>query len=260
MTGWEEGGGVGVRLDGPVAEVTLDDAAHRNGITAALRDALPRALRYVHEETPARAIVLYGRPEIFCSGGTYDDLVVEGPVRTPLAWDFVTAPATCPLPVIAAAQGGAVGGGLLLALYADLTVLSDSSGYAANFMSYGFTPCLGSTYLLPAVFGRQLGTEMLYTARPYRGRELAARGAGPQVVAYDAVPVQARRAADRIARAPREAVELLKRHLAGPRLRAARAAYRRELPGHISTLTSAEARRRLAAGDLAVPPGRKEPT
>jgi polyketide biosynthesis enoyl-CoA hydratase PksI len=248
VTGWDEGSGVDVRLDGPVAEVTLDDEPHRNGITAALREALPRALRYVHEETPARAIVLRGRPEVFCSGGTYDELVAESPVRTPLAWDFVTAPATCPLPVIAAAQGAAVGGGLLLALYADLTVLSDSSGYAANFMGYGFTPGLGATYLLPAVFGRALGTEMLYTARPYRGRELAARGAASLVVAHDAVPDQARRAAERVARAPREAVELLKRQIAGPRLRSARAAFRRELPSHISTLTSAEARRRITSG------------
>jgi polyketide biosynthesis enoyl-CoA hydratase PksI len=122
-------------------------------------------------------------------------------------------------------------------------------------MGYGFTPCLGSTYLLPAAFGRHLGTEMLFTARPYRGRELAGRGTGPRVVAHDTVPEQGRRIAERIARAPRGAVELLKRHTAGPRLRAARAAYRRELPGHTATLASAEARRRLSEG-LAGPTGR----
>lgn len=257
MSEWQADAGVSVRTDGPVAEVQLNDETHRNGITAALRDALPRALLHVYEETSARVVVLCGRPEVFCSGGVYEDLGAEGPVRTPLAWDFVTAPATCPLPVVAAAQGAAIGGGLLLASYADVTVLSDSSSYAANFMGYGFTPCLGATSILPTVFGAQLGSEMLYTARPYRGRELAARGAGVQVVAHDAVPERAHRTADRIARAPREAVELLKDQTAGPRLRAARAAFRRELPGHTRTLTSGEARRRLA-DDLAAPDARRE--
>ncbi|MGH1554694.1 enoyl-CoA hydratase-related protein [Streptomyces sp. L7] len=168
---------VAVRLEAPLAHVSLRDAAHGNRITPAARTALPAALAEAAADPGTRVIVLSGLPEIFCSGGTREDLTADGEARTPAGWDFVRAAADCPLPVVAAVQGHAIGGGLLLALYADAVVLSDRSSYAANFLTYGFTPCLGATHVLPAVLGQALGTEMLYTGRPYRGRELLARGA-----------------------------------------------------------------------------------
>ncbi|TXC99871.1 polyketide synthase [Streptomyces sp. ISID311] len=244
MTDWEEAG-VSVRLYGPVAEVNLCDTEHNNGITPGLRDRLPRALDFACAQPPTRVVILTGRPDVFCSGGTLEDLAAPGPPRAPLAWDFVTSPLTCPLPVIVAAQGHAIGGGLLLALYADLTILSDRSSYAANFLSYGFTPCLGATYLVPSALGPVLGHEMLYTARPYRGRELAARGAGTLTVPHSTVLERARHSAGRMAQAPRPSLELLKRQIAPLRLQAAHAAFQRELPDHAATLASPQTRQLL---------------
>ncbi|MFG2783705.1 polyketide synthase [Streptomyces prunicolor] len=234
-----------VRLEGPVAHVFLRDAAHGNRITPAARTALPEALALAAADPGTRVIVLSGLPDIFCSGGTREDLTAEGEARTPAGWDFVRAAADCPLPVVAAVQGHAIGGGLLLALYADVVVLSDHSSYAANFLTYGFTPCLGATHLLPTVLGPALGTEMLYTGRPYRGRELAARGAPVNIVAHDKVPSRADTVAARIAQAPRTTLQLLKRQLAVPARDLALAALERELPHHTATLAAPEARHRI---------------
>ncbi|MFJ2907230.1 polyketide synthase [Streptomyces sp. NPDC087212] len=236
-----------VRREAPLAHVTLTDPAHGNRITPAARTALPTLLREVAADDDVRVIVLGGLPDVFCSGGTREDLIAEGEARTPAGWDFVRAAAECPLPVVAAVQGHAIGGGLLLALYADAVVLSDHSSYAANFVTYGFTPCLGSTHLLPATLGQVLGTEMLYTGRPYRGRELAARGAAVNVVPHDQVLARAHSLARRIAQAPRTTLQLLKQELAGPARDLAQAALERELAHHTATLDAPETRRRISS-------------
>ncbi|MFG2525388.1 polyketide synthase [Streptomyces sp. NPDC048527] len=238
---------VTIRLEPPLAHVALTDAAHGNRMTPAVRKALPAALGQGAADPDIRVIVLSGLPGVFCSGGTREDLTAEGGVRTPQGWDFVRAAADCPLPVVAAVQGHAIGGGLLLALYADAVVLSDRSSYCANFLTYGFTPCLGATHLLPAVLGQALGTEMLYTGRPYRGRELAHRRAPVNIVAHDKVPSRAHALAQRIAQAPRTTLRLLKQELAAPARELALAALERELTHHKATLTDPETRHRISA-------------
>ena len=90
-------------------------------------------------------------------------------------------PLDCKIPVIAAMQGHAIGGGFSLGLFADFVLLSRESIYTASFMKYGFTPGFGSTYIFPKKLGTVLGSEMLLTARKYRGEELKKRGASFEV-------------------------------------------------------------------------------
>lgn len=238
---------IAVHWDAPVARVGMQDAANGNRITPALRESLPAVLRDAASRPDIRVIVLTGLPNVFCAGGTREDLIAEGEARTPAGWDFVRAAAECPLPVVAAVQGHAIGGGLLLALYADAVVLSEDSSYAANFLTYGFTPCLGATALLPSSLGPVLGTEMLYTGRPYRGRELADRGAQILVTAHDQVVPRAMAMARRIAAAPGTTLRLLKGQLSAPARERALSALNDELANHKATLASAEAQQRIAA-------------
>ena len=59
-----------------------------------------------------------------------------------------------PQPVIAAVHGGAVGGGLALALACDLRVASDDAFFAAHFIRVGLSSCdVGTSYMLPRIVG-----------------------------------------------------------------------------------------------------------
>ncbi|WP_256104204.1 polyketide synthase [Streptomyces sp. ODS05-4] len=236
---------VGYEVEGPLATVRLADAAGHNRLSDDLRTAMIGALREAAADPRVRVVVLEGLPEIFCAGGSVEQMLRPHERRIVPVWEFLRAVVDCPLPVVAAAQGHALGGGFLLALYCDVVVLSDRSRYAANFLAYGFTPVLGATHLLPAKLGAALGAEMLYTARSYRGRELADRGAGVTVTAHDKVCAEAQRTALRIAQAPRDALERLKAHLRAETLERAEAALAREIPDHEATIGSAEARRRI---------------
>ena len=235
-------GPVNVTLVSSVALIRMQDHEGSNRICVALEQGLLEAMDYAVRQESVRVLVLEGLPDVFCAGGTAEDLAGYTGRQSIDKWPFVRAPAECPLPVVAAVQGHAVGGGLLLALYADVILFSDRSSYAANFMSYGFTPCLGATYLLPAKLGNVLGTEMLLTGRPFRGKELAQRQNSVPVVPHDEVSPRSHGIARRIAHAPRRSLEILKKELADPARSLAEDALERELPGHLETFASTEVR------------------
>ena len=160
---------------------------------------------------------------------------------------FARALAYCPLPVVAAMKGHAFGAGLMFGLYADVPVLSERSIYAANFLQYGMAPYMGATYLLRSRLGPALGSEMLLTARGYRGSELRSRGASVLVVGHDDVISTATAIANRIATAPRRPLELVKQQLAAQTIADADAAMAAELEPHHTALGLPFVRERAAA-------------
>jgi enoyl-CoA hydratase/carnithine racemase len=81
-----------------------------------------------------------------------------------------------PLPVVAAVQGAAVGGGCGLALSADFRVATRRSRFSANFARLGFHHGFALTVTLPAAVGRQAAADLLYTGRRVGGEEALALG------------------------------------------------------------------------------------
>lgn len=90
-----------------------------------------------------------------------------------------------PLPVVAAVQGAAVGGGFGLALSADFRIASPSSRFSANFARLGFHHGFGMSVTLPAVAGRQAAADLLYTGRRVGGAEARALGICDDLVPED---------------------------------------------------------------------------
>jgi polyketide biosynthesis enoyl-CoA hydratase PksI len=237
---------VQLRLAPPLAIARLQDHGSRNRMSPAMPAALTAALRTAARNSEVKVVVIEGMPDVFCAGHTIGALLGDHQERRVAeGWEFVRAAADCPLPVVAAAQGHAIGAGLLLALYADVIVFSTHSSYALNALHYGITPCYGATHLVPAKMGAALGTEMLFTGRSYRGRELAERGAGILVVPHDAVPAKAHSVALRMAQSPRRSLQLLKNQLTVTNRVAAEAAQRRETADHMMTLAEEEVRERV---------------
>jgi len=237
---------VETRFGGPVALIRLADEAGRNVFTPALDRQFRAAFSRAAAEPASRVVLLAGLPGIFCAGGSRADLLGEpGAVPTTEHEGIIRAPLRCPLPVVAAMRGHAIGGGLLLGLYCDLPLLSERSVYAANFMGYGFLPAMGASWLLPYRLGPALGAEVMLGAARHRGAQLRDRGVPLRVLPHDEVEPEAHRLAQRIAAAPRIALEHAKSVLAADWRRASELAYQRELPGHLETLDLPEVRRRV---------------
>jgi 2-(1,2-epoxy-1,2-dihydrophenyl)acetyl-CoA isomerase len=168
-------GDVSVRLDdGHVAEVELHrppanyfDAILLNGVVDAVAWAAAHG---------GRAVVLCAEGKHFCAG--LDFGTTDKPAPDALANLYATAGRFIdgPLPVVAAVQGSAIGGGLGLALAADFRVAAPSSRFSANFARLGFHQGFGISLTLPAVVGSQRALELLTTGIRIGGDEALAIG------------------------------------------------------------------------------------
>lgn len=90
-------------------------------------------------------------------------------------------------PLVAAVRGGAVGGGLGLALTADFRVVSPSSKFHANFAAIGLHPGFAITASLPALVGDQYASDLLLTGRRVEGEEAVRIGLADRLVVDDEI-------------------------------------------------------------------------
>ena len=78
--------------------------------------------------------------------------------------------------MIAAVQGGAIGGGLGVSLVADFRIACNESRFSANFSKLGFHQGFGTTVTLPRVVGAQNAAYMLLTGKRFNGEEALKMG------------------------------------------------------------------------------------
>lgn len=209
------------RPEDGVAVVAMHDEPGRNAFSEAFCAELLGALQEVAAAPDVRAVVLTGLPDVFCSGASREVLrrVVESevvPSDLPLAKVLLDLP----VPVVAAMEGHAVGGGLALGLTADIVILAEESRYGASFMNMGFTPGMGLTRLLEHTLSPAVAHELLYTGEARRGAAFVGRSGWNHIVPRAEVRPLALDLAARIADKPRVALEALKRTLAAPKRRA----------------------------------------
>jgi 2-(1,2-epoxy-1,2-dihydrophenyl)acetyl-CoA isomerase len=140
--------------------------------TALLRE-LASAYEDVADQAWCRAIVLRAEGKHFCAGldfaGNGDQDIAE-------LYANALRLFAAPLPVVAAVQGAAIGGGLGLALSADFRVCTGGSRFSANFARLGFHHGFALTVTLPMAVGRQAAADLLYTGRRIGGEEAVGLG------------------------------------------------------------------------------------
>jgi len=121
-------------------------------------------------DTDCRAVVLCSEGKNFCAGAAIGSGGPTDPTRTPaVLYRQGVRLFDGPLPIVAAVQGAAVGGGLGLALAADFRVATPQTRFHCNFARLGFHHGFGTTVTLPAVVGQQRAWELLYTGGQVRG-------------------------------------------------------------------------------------------
>ncbi|HSS01139.1 MAG TPA: polyketide synthase [Kofleriaceae bacterium] len=234
------------RTSAGFVEISLEDNGARNMFSPALVEGLRRAFADLVDDVAVKVVVVRGYDNYFCCGGTRAELLRFADGKAGFAdLDFYRILLDCPIPTIAAMQGHALGGGLAFGCYADMLVLAEESVYAANFMRYGFTPGMGATYILPKRFGDTIGSEMLWTARGYRGRQLRERGVQVPVVKRSDVVPAARALAAELSERPRASLVLLKERLNAEIKRALPAVIAAESRMHEVTFALPEVRARI---------------
>lgn len=163
-----------------VACITLDRPERKNPLTfdsyAELRD-LFRAMALASD---AKAVVINGAGEDFCSGGDVHEII--GPLTeldmpgllafTRMTGDLVKAMRACPQPIIAAMDGVCAGAGAILAMASDMRFGTARSKIAFLFTRVGLAGCdMGACAMLPRIIGQGRAAELLFTGRNMTGEE-----------------------------------------------------------------------------------------
>lgn len=227
---------VRVTVTDGVAEIVLADPATGNALGEAMVHAITAAFEAAGRDRSTHAVLLTSEGDSFSSGAPAalltafaDGTLQPADIRLPRVL------LDCPVPVVAAMDGHAVGGGFALGLAADLVVLARECRYGFTFMNMGFTPGMGTTALAEHVLSPAVAHELLYTGELRRGDAFVSSGVNAVLPRGD-VRAHARDLAARIAEKPRPALEILKRTLTLPRRRAFDAALTLESLMHQVTL------------------------
>lgn len=165
-----------ISLDRPaegVVVATLDRPDRYNAMTVTMFAELEELAFALGDDDEARVLILTGAGKAFCAGYDLDDadelaeLTVLGMLdRQEHAARGLQAIRSLRIPVIAAVNGAAAGGGLSLALAADIRIASRSAKFNAAFVRIGLSAGdLGASWLLPRVIGPALAAEIAYTGR-----------------------------------------------------------------------------------------------
>ena len=167
--------------DGHVVTVELSRPEALNAMNTAMGEDLLRCFEAFQWDKSARCVVFTGAgAKAFCVGGDLKERegMADETWRAQHAV-FEAAAAKvlhCPVPVIAAVEGFAMGGGCELAILSDFIVASETAVFAVPEVTRGIFPGIGGTQLLPRIIGAPLAKEMIFTGRRVPAAEAKAIG------------------------------------------------------------------------------------
>src|ERR1700742_4798933 len=169
-------------LESPAAaviQVTLNRPDRFNAMTVTMFDELESVARAIADDRDVRVVILTGAGRAFCAGYDLDEaeelasLSALGMLdRQERAARALSAIRAIPVPVIAAVNGAAAGGGMSLTLMADIRLGSPAAKFNAAFVRIGLSAGdLGASWLLPRLIGPSAAAEIGFTGRIVEAEE-----------------------------------------------------------------------------------------
>ncbi len=191
---------VTVSLDDHVAHVLLNRPDKRNALDEGMFEGVLAAARQLADEPGVRAVVLSGAGHSFCAGLDFAnfgnmasgalsaetdsvraaaaDLSADGANRAQqLGWLWQELP----VPVIAAVQGAAYGGGLHIALGADIRFVAPDAKLAFVEITWGLIPDMGGTQALRRLVPLDAAKKMVFSGEPISGVRAVEIGLGTEL-------------------------------------------------------------------------------
>ncbi len=208
-----------VERDGPVTVVRLQRPEKLNAFDAPMAFAIAEAIESAGATEGTRALVVTGEGRGFCAGADIDvlnELVAErdekGLALLLEAGERVNhAVRALDLPVLAAINGAAAGGGANLALACDLRIMAEGAAIGQTFTRIGLHPDWGGTYLLPRLVGQARALELLWSGRMVGAEEALRLGLVHRLAPAERFFDEAMAWARQVAAGPPLALALIKR-------------------------------------------------
>src|SRR5918999_648724 len=208
-----------LEMRGQVCVLTLNRPDRLNALTVEVANDF-KAVVSEALERGARAIVLTGSGRAFCAGGDLREMqelagkegrleaFFDQPLR--ILNEAILLIRNTPVPIIAAVNGVASGGGCNLALACDLVIAAESAKFNQAFIKIGLTPDCGATFILPRLVGWKRATELLLTGDLISAQQAAEMGMFNSAVPDDELMPKVMGMAERFAQAPTAVIAQIK--------------------------------------------------
>lgn len=220
---------VTVTISAGIADVRMNRPEKRNALDGEMFRGLADAGERLKAEQGVRAVVLSGEGTSFCAGLDFSSFQVMSSGERPPASDDNSPGAmqdgrithlgqqVCwvwqeiPVPVIAAVHGHALGGGIQIALGADIRIVHPDTQLSVREVHWGLVPDMTGTLMLRSLVREDIAKELVFTARVFDGREAYVLGLATKLSdnPHDDAMSVARQIADRSPDAVRAAKMLL---------------------------------------------------
>ena len=183
-----------------VLNVTLNRPDSFNSMNRQMVDELKDLFTGLNRDDTVRVVILGGAGKHFCAGldlkqsGTTPEPATVGEQldRQRNFAEIYLAMRRCPQPVIAKVRGAASGGGMALALSADIRIMTPDARMNAAFIRLGLSGCdMGVSYFLPRLLGPGIAAELLLTGRFMSAERAERLGLANMVVASDQLDAEA---------------------------------------------------------------------
>ena len=206
---------------GQAQVVSLNRPERLNAINQPMSEALLGYFEARRRDTACRVILVRGAGRGFCSGADLKaagqpDQLRDGREGDWVLKDMLKAMRACPQPIIALVHGAAAGGGLAIALAADVILAGESAAFHPAFIKIGLSASeLGVSWRLQRTVGLSVAREMLLTGRPMLAADARRTGLVSRVVADDELLPTGLALADEMLRAAPDALRVSKRSFDG---------------------------------------------
>ncbi|WP_189689582.1 oxepin-CoA hydrolase, alternative type [Pseudorhodoferax aquiterrae] len=239
---------------GRVLLLTISQPEARNALHPSLYPQATKHFRDAGADDGLGAIVLCGDGAHFCGGGDLRRLQqqrgqpAEGQRQILDALhDWIEAMRACPLPVVAAVEGAAAGGGFSVALGCDLIVAAEDARFVMSYVRIGLSPDGGGSDALARALPPQAALELLLDGDVATAQRLHALGLVNRLAPPGQALATALAWAERLAQGPRAAQQRIKQLVHAARGRGHRAQLDAERDAFVASLYGPEAGEGIAA-------------
>ena len=202
-------------VEGQIGIITINRPKALNALNSAVLDELDKTLDAVDQEA-IRCLILTGAGEkSFVAGADIGEMSTltkaEGEAFGKKGNDVFRKLETFPIPVIAAVNGFALGGGCEISMSCDIRICSENAVFGQPEVGLGITPGFGDTQRLARIVGTGKAKEMIYGARNIKAEEAYRIGLVNNVYPAEELMPAAKKLASTIARNAPIAVRNCKR-------------------------------------------------
>ncbi len=194
---------INYEVESAVAVLTINRPKALNALNSAVLDELNAALDAI-DLNEVRALIITGAGEkSFVAGADIGEMSTltkaEGEAFGKKGNDVFRKIETLPIPVIAAVNGFALGGGCEISLACDIRICSENAVFGQPEVGLGITPGFGGTQRLARTVGVGMAKQMIYTARNIKAPEALRIGLVNAVYPIEELMVAAKKMASMIA-------------------------------------------------------------